>query len=215
MNSRQYSAGFTIVELLIVIVVIGVLAAISVVAFTGIQDRAQNNVRIQAAHQIAKAYEAAVLQHGVNLGQTAPYCLPIGLPDDNGDGTPECGIVSAAGTYDRVEKATSITMLRNAGLTNLNFPTSEITGSDGRKYRGIQVTYGSGTYGVDGILQPYFLYFFLKGSAQDCSSSYSIGGNPGNDNTNNPLFAYRKATRYGSSNGVTTCAYTIKHPSSI
>lgn len=35
-------SGFTIVELLIVIVVIGTLAAISIVAYNGIQDRARN-----------------------------------------------------------------------------------------------------------------------------------------------------------------------------
>lgn len=34
--------GFTIVELLIVIVVIGILAAIVIVAFNGVQTRAQN-----------------------------------------------------------------------------------------------------------------------------------------------------------------------------
>ncbi len=44
MNRRQ---GFTIVELLIVIVVIAILAAISVVAYTGIQDRA-NDATVEA-----------------------------------------------------------------------------------------------------------------------------------------------------------------------
>ena len=34
-------AGFTIVELLIVIVIIGILAAITIVAYNGIQQRAQ------------------------------------------------------------------------------------------------------------------------------------------------------------------------------
>ena len=38
MSIRQ--KGFTIVELLIVIVVIGILAAITVVAYNGIQERA-------------------------------------------------------------------------------------------------------------------------------------------------------------------------------
>jgi len=38
---RQKSGGFTIVELLIVIVVIGILAAIVIVAFNGVQERAK------------------------------------------------------------------------------------------------------------------------------------------------------------------------------
>lgn len=42
LSSRKISSGFTIVELLIVIVVIGVLAAITIVAYNGIQTRAHN-----------------------------------------------------------------------------------------------------------------------------------------------------------------------------
>lgn len=43
MPLRLRQAGFTIVELLIVIVIIAILAAITIVAFNGIQDRARNS----------------------------------------------------------------------------------------------------------------------------------------------------------------------------
>lgn len=52
-----YSRGFTIVELLIVIVVIAILAAISVVAYNGVQTRAKDTLlhtRINEAESIIK-----------------------------------------------------------------------------------------------------------------------------------------------------------------
>lgn len=47
--------GFTIVELLIVIVVIAILAAISIVAYNGIQTRAENTKTVQGVSQYVKA----------------------------------------------------------------------------------------------------------------------------------------------------------------
>ena len=48
--------GFTIVELLIVIVVIAILAAISIVAYTGIQDRAKASQIISMYSSVDKAF---------------------------------------------------------------------------------------------------------------------------------------------------------------
>lgn len=56
--------GFTIVELLIVIVVIGILAAITLVAYNGLQDRANDSARTSAVSQIRKALEAYRAVHG-------------------------------------------------------------------------------------------------------------------------------------------------------
>lgn len=50
--------GFTIVELLIVIVVIAILAAISIVAYNGIQNRSKNVTTQQSLSQVAKLVEA-------------------------------------------------------------------------------------------------------------------------------------------------------------
>lgn len=52
------SKGFTIVELLIVIVVIAILAAISIVAYSGIQNRAKNSTAEQLASQVANKVAA-------------------------------------------------------------------------------------------------------------------------------------------------------------
>ena len=57
-------SGFTIVELLIVIVVIGILAAITIVAFNGIQDRARDTRRVQDMNSIVKALEVYKIQNG-------------------------------------------------------------------------------------------------------------------------------------------------------
>lgn len=49
--------AFTIVELLIVIVVIGILAAITIVAYNGIQQRARDSKRVNDLAAIEKAFK--------------------------------------------------------------------------------------------------------------------------------------------------------------
>lgn len=72
-------SGFTIVELLIVIVVIGILAAITIVAYNGIQTRAKNTKTVNAAVSWAKALKLYNAEKGswpVNyscLGTTTTY----------------------------------------------------------------------------------------------------------------------------------------------
>ena len=55
---RKEQSGFTIVELLIVIVVIGILAALVITTFSGIQQRARNTERQTDVNAIAGQVEA-------------------------------------------------------------------------------------------------------------------------------------------------------------
>ncbi len=58
---RKKEEGFTIVELLIVIVIIGILATLVIITFTGIQQRARNTKRqtdINAIDSHLEAYNA-------------------------------------------------------------------------------------------------------------------------------------------------------------
>lgn len=60
--------GFTIVELLIVIVVIAILAAITIVAYNGIQQRARDTQRKNDLAQIAKALQLYKVDNGTHAG---------------------------------------------------------------------------------------------------------------------------------------------------
>lgn len=58
MVSNRNIRGFTIVELLIVIVVIGILAAITIVAFNGVQERANSATATSTANAYIKGLKA-------------------------------------------------------------------------------------------------------------------------------------------------------------
>ena len=91
---RYISRGFTIVELLIAIVVIAILAAITIVAYNGIQQRAKNTQTISAITAYAKAiklYEAdkgdlGGLNFNACLGETYGY----GPDGTDTSGTGQC-----------------------------------------------------------------------------------------------------------------------------
>lgn len=60
--AKLKQSGFTIVELLIVVVVIAILAAITIVAYNGIQDRAKNSAMQSDVTSFAKKIESVKAQ---------------------------------------------------------------------------------------------------------------------------------------------------------
>lgn len=93
MWAHSKTRGFTIVELLIVIVVIAILAAITVVAYNGIQQRTRNASRFTEASQVAKLLSAYKAANGafptIGSGASA-VCVGSGFPDFNNDSLLDC-----------------------------------------------------------------------------------------------------------------------------
>lgn len=61
---KQRQSGFTIVELLIVIVIIGILAGLVITTFTGIQQRARNSERQTDLRALSSQLEAYYTKNG-------------------------------------------------------------------------------------------------------------------------------------------------------
>lgn len=72
--------GFTIVELLIVIVVIAILAAITIVAYNGIQNRAKETSVQSATSQIGKKVLSYATQNSDLFPSQATYVTDLSLP---------------------------------------------------------------------------------------------------------------------------------------
>ena len=96
----QKQTGFTIVELLIVIVVIGILAAITIVVFNGIQTRAKKTQTVSAVTNWAKAIKLYQVETGAL--PTITSCLgkdyKSGFAED-GATTGQCRQDTATGGY--------------------------------------------------------------------------------------------------------------------
>lgn len=92
---RKTKSGFTIVELLIVVVVIAILAAISTVAYMGIQQRARDNIRKSDIATMARYLELMYVDVA-KYATTPEPCTDTSRGVDTGS----CdGIVTDIGTW--------------------------------------------------------------------------------------------------------------------
>lgn len=91
--------GFTIVELLIVVVIIAILAAITIVAYNGIQNRAKSSAAQSLANNVVKKAEA---YNTINSGYAADtVALKAGAGEAQLDTNTSAAISTTAPTDEK------------------------------------------------------------------------------------------------------------------
>lgn len=125
MNTRR--VGFTIVELLVVIVVLGILAGITVVSFNGIAKRARNAARTSDLVQIDKLLKVYKVFNGdypamvYTASPTNGYCIGSGYPNGY------CQNWQSNGNHSSYSWSQSDTTITNALATIGTIPQSDRT----------------------------------------------------------------------------------------
>lgn len=150
----QKQTGFTIVELLIVIVVIGILAAITTVAFNGLQARAENTKTVNSVTAYARAIRSYATVN--NAYPIAAYpCLGPSTADcaNVTDSTGACNGAGASGYVAAFDAAVKTI------TPSLPAPSTQSMNCGGRQYMGAWYNSAAGTSAT--------MTYYLKGNV-DC-----------------------------------------------
>lgn len=142
--------GFTIVELLIVIVIIGILAALVIVAYRGVQDRA-NNSQTEAS---VNAWRKAMIQYATDNG-SYPIAVSACFNETN---LTSCWPTSSASPT--LNNALRPYMGNKNPLPGPSL--QQISNSWGSPRVGGGLMY-SATATLDGTAYPYYVAYNLKG----------------------------------------------------
>lgn len=166
-------AGFTIVELVLVVVVIGVLATISTVAYNGATQRAENEKRIAAARQVQTLFKTYLSFYEKNPATadgnytSGGVCMTVDKQCTNYAGQDMSG----------VDNSILMTELRKVGTPPQGTPGS--AGNSVATYKGLYLDFNNyRTY--NGRLAPYLMMYWLKGERQKCGLSNVVMSDPAN-----------------------------------
>lgn len=166
MNNKH--DGFTLVELLIVIVVIAILAAITLVTYNGIQDRAYNTAVIQAAGTAEKIIDITYTAEGsIMVDSGIPeegwaFCIgdPSDFPATSDFDAGECH-TNAKGGWASQELWDTLSEYGDGNLSTRSWYDGEYAHIRGVYY----------TYQLNAATDEYneYLAYSLAGTDRDCT----------------------------------------------
>ena len=195
MGTSYNSRGFTIVELLIVIVIIGIIAAIVIIAYGGIQDRANN----QQTESAITAYKKALIQYATDNGS-----YPVNSTSSSCLGEPAYSNCWPAGTNATFNNAIRPYL---GNVNPLPRPSTQLLTYYGTRAGGGYMYDTIKT--VDGQPHYYYIAYVLKGQGK-CTLPGLLSG-PWTGFSSAPPASKYTETHSGNS----LCAIALPNPSSL
>lgn len=208
LKQRISQAGFTIVELLVVITVIGILASIGVVSYNGAQQSARNSARLAAVEQLREVVDVALtkktpLEVRATLNLSSSWyraCIGTGYKDINSDGKGDCAYYNNS-PYVSTNTPFDTLLSTYSDLPSMaGYPKS--TATDGDVITGPYV--GSAWVDSKDML---VLEYSLEGLNQKCKFSPLVYRNGGSDSLTPGSGASPDYTK--SEFGVTECIIVV------
>lgn len=117
--------GFTLMELLIVIAIIGILISLGTVSYTSAQRKSRDSRRMQDLKAVQNGFEQYYADNGgtypVSVSSLTPTYLPVGTPSDPKPGNPAYNFSYPSGGYCVCASLEGTTTGGNATSTTCTF----------------------------------------------------------------------------------------------
>lgn len=203
-NRAALQKGFTIVELLIVIVIIGILASLIMITYGNIRRTASNTQTTSTVQQ----YKKALIQYASDnraYPANSNFCLGEAY-------TSGCG-----GGGSVVENSTVNNLLRPylGNTAELPTPSTKAIPYIGPSTRvGAWFQYTATGWTLDGVTHSWYLIYMLDGYQQQCSAKPILSFSPyGTFSSTPPVSGYSET--YSGSSGGTFCVMALPDPTNL
>ena len=159
---KDRNKGFSLVEVLIVIVIIGILAVIVLVSYNNVTVAARNSQTTAAVTQYMRAIKLYALN---NRAYPSPItaCLGDGYGDYDGDGSAgDCWHLSSP-----AKESTTFENNLRPYLQNFPMPSTRVLNVGPFNHVGAIFQYSTNTT-IDGVMHRWFIAYTMEGNGTKC-----------------------------------------------